>query len=94
MHGEEKLKVFLADLNEFHLNLKFTSDSSEENVAFLDLKAKLQKSKNETELHVKLTGRHQYLHYTSSHPEHTKQSIAISQCLRVSKICSQGENFR
>ena len=48
MHGEEKLKVFLEDLNEFHLNLKFTNDSSEENMSFLDLKAKLQKDKNET----------------------------------------------
>ena len=28
MHGQEKLKVFL-DLNKFHPNLKFTSDSSE-----------------------------------------------------------------
>ena len=94
MYGEEKLKVFLEDLNEFHLNLKFTSDSREENVAFLDLKAKLQKGKNEMELHVKLTSRHQYLHYTSSHPERTKQSVVISQCLMVSKICSQAQNFR
>ena len=61
-HGQEKLKV------------KFTSDSSEENVAFLDLKVKLKQGKIETDLHVKSTDRHQYLHYTSSHPEHTKRS--------------------
>ena len=70
-HGQEKLKVFLEDLNKFHPNLKFTSDSSEENVAFLDLKVKLKQGKIETDLHVKSTDRHQYLHYTSSHPEHT-----------------------
>ena len=29
-HGKEKLKIFLEDLNKFHPNLKFTSDSSEE----------------------------------------------------------------
>ena len=39
-HGQEKRKVFLEDLNKFHPNLRFTSDSSEENVAFLDLKVK------------------------------------------------------
>ena len=58
-HGQEKLKVFLKDLNKFHPNLKFTSDSSEENVAFLDLKIKLKQGKIETDLHVKSTDRHQ-----------------------------------
>ena len=58
-HGQEKLKVFLEDLNKFHPNLKFTSDSSEENVAFLDLKVKLKQGKIETDLPVKSTDRHQ-----------------------------------
>ena len=64
-HGQKKLKVFLEDLNKFHPNLKFTSVSSEENVAFLDLKIKLKQGKIETDLHVKSTDRHQYLDYTS-----------------------------
>ena len=34
------------------------------------------------------------LHYTSSDPEHTKQSIVFSQSLRVSRICSPAENCR
>ena len=93
-HGQEKLKVFFEDLNKFHPNLKFTSDSSEENVAFLDLKVKLKQSKIETDLHVKPIGRHQYLHYTSSNLEHTKHSIVFTQGLRVSRICSQAEDFR
>ena len=93
-HGQEKPKVFLEDLNKFHPNLKFTCDSSEENVAFLDLKVKLKQGKIETDLHVKSTDRHQYLHYTSSHPEHTKRSIVFSQGLSVSRICSQAEDFR
>ena len=71
-NGQEKLKVFLEDLNKFYRNLKFTSDSSEENVAFLNLKVKLKQGKIETDLNVKSTDRHQYLHYTSSHPEYTK----------------------
>ena len=45
-------------------------------------------------MHVKSTDRHQYLHYTPSHPEHTKQLIVFSQSLRVSRICSQAEDFR
>ena len=69
-HGQEKLKVFLEDLNKLHPNVKFTSDLSEENVAFLDLK--LTQGKIETDLHVKFMDRYQYLYYTSSHLEHTK----------------------
>ena len=91
MRGQEKLKVCLEDLNKFQPNLQFTS---EENVAFLDLKVKLKQGKIETDLHVKSTDRHQYLHYTSSHPEHTKRSIVFSQSLRVGRICSQAKDFR
>ena len=80
---KKKLKVFLEDLNKFHPNLKFTSVSSEENVAFLDLKVKLKQGKIETDLHVKSTDRHQYLHYTSSHSERTKRPIVFSQSWRV-----------
>ena len=88
---KKKLKAFLEDLNKFHPNLKFTSVSSEENVAFLDLKVKLKQDKAEEDLHVKSMDRHQYLHYSSSHPEHTKR---FSQSLRGSRICSQAEDFR
>ena len=37
-------------------------------------------------LYRKYTDCHQYLHYNSSHPEHTKRSITYCQTLRV---CSQ-----
>ena len=39
-HGQEKLEIYLEDLNKCHPNLKFTSDLKEVNVAFLDLKVK------------------------------------------------------
>ena len=46
------------------------------------------------DLHVKSTDRHQFPHYTSSHPEHTKRSIVFGQYLRVCRICSIAQNFR
>ena len=58
--GQEKLKVFLEDLSKFLPNLKFTSNSCENNVTFLDLKVKLKQGKIETDLHVKSTDRYQY----------------------------------
>ena len=41
-----------------------------------------------TDLHIKGTDCHQYLEYTSSHPEHTKKFIIYSQTLRLSRLCS------
>ena len=65
----------------------------EKNVIFLDLDVKILGRKIVAELNIKATDRHQYLHYTSSHPYHTKRSIVYSQALRDSKICSFENDF-
>ena len=44
-------------------------------------------------MHVKPTDRHQYLHYLSAHPYHTKKSVVFSQTLRISRLCSSGKDF-
>ena len=92
-HCQEKLRLFLEDLNTCHPNIKFTHKTNKEDIAFLDLKVKLLDSKISTYLFVKSTDRHQFLHYTSSHPEHTKRSIVFSQALRVSRMCSYEFDF-
>ena len=92
-HGEEKLKTFLESLNNFEPYLKFTHEFSKENIPFLDLKVKLVDGKIKTDLYIKETDRHQYLHYSSSHPNHTKRSIVFSQGLRIKRICSEEEDF-
>ena len=46
-----------------------------------------------TDLYIKSTDKHQYLHYTSAHPDHTKRSIVFSQALRVSRICYDKTDF-
>ena len=63
-------------------------------IAFLDLNVALNNGRLESNVHVKPTDRHQYLHYSSSHPEHTKRSIVFSQTLRVSRICSREKDFQ
>ena len=55
----------------------------EKNVTFLDLDLKTIDRKIFTDLHIKATDRHQYLHYTLSHPYHTKRSIVYSQALQL-----------
>ena len=81
--GKGKLEKFLDDLHSFDNNIKFTHESSKENVTFLDLIVKLSKGCLITDLHIKDTDRHQYLHFNSFHPDHTKRLIIYSQALKV-----------
>ena len=92
-HGQEKFRLFLEGLNKCHPNIKFAHETNKEDIAFLDLKVKLLDSKISTDLFVKSTDLHQFLHYTFSHPERTKHSIVFSQALRVSRICFYEFNF-
>ena len=91
-HGQEKLERFLDNFNKFHPNLRFTHKYSRKNVTFLDLDIKILDRKIVTDLHIKATDGHQYLHYTSQ-PYHTKPVIVYSQALRVSRICLFKNDF-
>ena len=93
-HGENSLKNFMIELNNFNPNFKFTYEFSEASINFLDLNVKLSNGKLQTSLYVKPTDSHQYLHFQSSHPNHTKRSIVYSQTLRVSRTCSQKEDYK
>ena len=54
----------------------------------------LKEGKIYTDLYCKPIDRHQYLHYTSSHPGHVKKSIVYSQTLRLKGICSKRVDFQ
>ena len=53
-HGQEKLRLFLEDLNKCHPNIKFIHETNKEDIAFLDLKVKLLHSKLFTDLFLNL----------------------------------------
>ena len=78
MHGEEELNIFLKSLNEFDPCIKFTYESNKESIAFLDINVSLINGKVFTDVYVKHTDRHQYLHYLSAHPYHTKLKSQLS----------------
>ena len=93
-HGENNLKNCMMEFNSFNPNIKFTYEFSEASVSFLDLNVKLSNGKLQTSLYVKPTDCSQYFHFQSSHLEHTKWSIVYSQTLRVSRTCSQEEDYK
>ena len=61
-HGEEKLQLFLTDLNNFNPHIKFTYEFNKDRISFLDLKCSPCDGKMTTDLHVKPTDIHEYLH--------------------------------
>ena len=83
----------MKDLNNFTPILNFTHEASKNCNPFLDLKVKLRDGKLETDLYMEPADRHQYPHYLSSHPEHTKHSVAYSQTLRIIGLCSLEKDF-
>ena len=93
-HGEEKLTQFLNEFNNFHSYLKFTYETSSGTVNFLDLNVSLRNGVIHTDLYIKPTDCHHYLHYQYPHPLHIKTSITFSQALRVNRICSSEKDFK
>ena len=93
-HSEKELKEFMRELNSFDTNIRFTYEYSDKKVSFLDLQVDIVEGKLITSLFVKPTDRHQYLHYSSCHPEHTKRSIIYSQTLRLKRLCSLERDFK
>ena len=65
----------------------------EKRVTFVDLNVSLENGSVTTDLHTKNTDCPQYLHCSSSHPDHIKNSIIYSQTLRLSNICTYEEDF-
>ena len=92
-HGQENPDSFLEELNRCNSYLTFTYESSKTSIPFFDLKVRLSNEDLSTDLRIKTTARHRLLHYTSSHPDHTKRPIIYSQVLKISKICSNKSDF-
>ena len=91
--GEEKLKEFLDILNRYHPSIKFTSKYSRKRIDFLDVEIIKEGNRLITDVFVKSTDTHQYLHATSCHVYHSKKSIPYSQALRFNRICSENQFF-
>ena len=83
-HGDEELEQFFNHLNSCSPHIKFTMETSNETIPFLDTSVIIHGTNNMTTLYTKPTDSHNYLYYDSAHPQRCKDSILFSQFLRVS----------
>ena len=74
-HGKEELKKFLETLNCYHPTIKFTTEYSRAKINFLDVTVMKKGNQLVTDLYVKPTDTHQYLHASSYHVSHWKKLI-------------------
>ena len=88
-----RTKSFMKELNSFIDHIKFTFESNKENINFLDVDINLSNGHLMTNVYIKTTDCHQYLDYSSSHPNHTKRSRVYSQSLKVRRLCSLESDF-
>ena len=74
------------------LTIKFTTEYSRAIINFLDVTVK-KGNQLVTDLYVKPTETHQYLHAVSCHVSHCKNSIPFNQALCLNRICSENAFF-
>ena len=83
----DSLTKFIDHLNNAAPSIKFTHKISTNSVNFLDTTVlKDRQGNNSTDVYQKPTDTHPYLHWTSAHSPHLKQSIPYSQALRLRRI--------
>ena len=93
-HGTEELERFLEMCNRFHHSIKFTTESSTTEIPFLDVLVCISDGVLHTDLYSKPTDSHQFLHWTSCHPKHTKRSLPYGLAFRLNQICSTSDKLQ
>ena len=92
-HSLEDLNTFIEYINSQETNIKFSTEISDKSVSFLDMQVSIQDNHITTDLYTKPTDAHDYLLYSSAHPQKCKDSIPYSQFLRIKRICSNPIDF-
>ena len=89
----EELEAFVNFVANFNPALQFTSTIFEIKLPFLDISLRISDIRIQTSVHYKATDTHNYLHFSSFHPQHCKCSIPYSQFLRLRRLCPGDDGF-
>ena len=86
--------TLLDGINNFHSSIKFIAKCSSTSLTFLDTKVDIDnEGRSVTDLYVKPTDTHRYLHRYSCHPSRYKRGIPYSQALRIRTTCSRAKEI-
>ena len=77
---------FIKILNSLEKNIKFTYESSDQSVSFLNLSIYKKNGKILTDIFYKDTDSHDYLPFNSCHPRHTKKNIPYTLSRMICSI--------
>ena len=91
--SNEELTHYVQYLNNSHDTIKFTMETSESHIPFLDTLVYTHNSKIKTKLYIKPTDKKQYLHFNSEHVQHVKKGIPYAQALRLRRIIVEDDIF-
>ena len=95
---KEPFLSFMGKINTHHPTIKFTYESSETEITFLDITlykgTRFQESGIlDIKTHIKPTNKQLYVHATSYHPTNTGKSITIGETNRYIRTNSDEQNF-
>ena len=76
-------------VNSLHPKIQFTSEQSDTNCPFLDVMVIKEGRKIKTDLYNKPTDSKRYVHFRSSHPNHTKRNIPYNLARRIAMIVEE-----
>ena len=92
-HGLDELNKFIQHLNTSMDSIKFTTEISDSELNFLDVKVSVNNNHLITDLYIKPTDRNTYLPYDSAHPKHCMRGLPYGQFLRIRRICSRDKDY-
>ena len=93
-HGKQALEQFKELPNNIHPTIKFSFESNENEIPFLDTIIYRGKDNHIlTRLYHKPTDNKQYLHFNSAHPWRQKRSVPYGLLIRCKRICSEETYF-
>ena len=92
-YSEQDLTKFMTYMNNAHPTIKFTEEHSRSEIVFLDTIVKRLDENLYKDLYTKPTDTHSYLHFTSSHPKHTRHNGPYGQFLRLRRNCHFDDDF-
>ena len=90
---QQEAAEFVEWMNTLWPGLKFTSNWSNKEMVYLDVKIVItEEGQIETDRHIKPTNPQLYLPYKSNHPASCFKSIVYGQAITVRMICSREED--